>query len=194
MNRGYRARAGLGAELALAGRRGVFGDWRPARPGCSCISSRNCRRWRIAAIIIGVIVAPEGATLEYTDGYARQLEQFYQAIPEVSSYFVFVAPGLEKPNPVNSAMSFVRLKPWEERQRKQQDIAKELAPKMFGGLPGVLAFPINPPSLGQSFRNPAVQFVIQANSYAELQTHGRSGAGQGAAVSRAWSTWIPTCA
>ncbi|HNW77907.1 MAG TPA: efflux RND transporter permease subunit, partial [Candidatus Competibacteraceae bacterium] len=40
---------------------------------------------------------------------------------------------------------------------------------MFGGLPGVLAFPINPPSLGQSFRNPAVQFVIQASSYAELQ-------------------------
>ncbi|MDG4551460.1 MAG: efflux RND transporter permease subunit [Candidatus Contendobacter sp.] len=119
--------------------------------------------------IIGVIVAPEGATLAYTDGYARQLEQFYQAIPEVASYLVSVAPGLERPNPVNSALSFVRLKPWEERQRKQQDIAKELAPKMFGGLPGVLAFPINPPSLGQSFRNPAVQFVIQANSYAELQ-------------------------
>ena len=63
----------------------------------------------------------------------------------------------------------MRLKPWEERQRKQQDITKELAPKMFGGLPGVLAFPINPPSLGQSFRNPAVQFVIQATTYAELQ-------------------------
>ncbi|HRD67183.1 MAG TPA: efflux RND transporter permease subunit [Candidatus Competibacter sp.] len=119
--------------------------------------------------IIGVVVAPEGATLTYTDGYARQLEQFYKVIPEVTSYFVFVAPGLEKPNPVNSALSFVRLKPWEQRQRKQQDIAKELAPKMFGGLPGVLAFPINPPSLGQSFRNPAVQFVIQASSYAELQ-------------------------
>ncbi len=119
--------------------------------------------------IIGVIVAPEGATLAYTDGYARQLEQFYKDIPEVISYFSFVAPGLEKPNPVNSALSFVRLKPWEQRQRKQQEIAKELAPKMFGGLPGVLAFPINPPSLGQSFRNPAVQFVIQANSYAELQ-------------------------
>ncbi len=120
--------------------------------------------------IIGVVVAPEGATLEYTDGYARQLEQFYQAIPEVSSYLVFVAPGLQRPNPVNSALSFARLKPWEERERKQQDIAKELVPKMSGGLPGVLAFPINPPSLGQSFRNPAVQFVIQGNSYAELQT------------------------
>ncbi len=121
-------------------------------------------------VIIGVVVAPEGATLEYTDGYARQLEKLYQAIPEVSSYLVFVAPGLQKPNPVNSALSFVRLKPWEERQRRQQDIAKELAPKMAGGLPGVLAFPINPPSLGQSFRNPAVQFVLQGNSYAELQT------------------------
>ncbi len=119
--------------------------------------------------IIGVIVAPEGATLAYTDGYARQMEQFYQAIPEVASYFVSVAPGLERPNPVNSALSFVRLKPWEQRQRKQQEIARELAPKLFGGLPGVLAFPINPPSLGQSFRNPAVQFVIQASSYAELQ-------------------------
>ena len=119
--------------------------------------------------IIGVVVAPEGATLDYTDRYVRQLEQLYQGIPEVRSYFSFVAPGLEKPNPVNSALTFVRLKPWEERQRKQQEIAKELAPKMFGGLPGVLAFPINPPSLGQSFRNPAVQFVIQASSYAELQ-------------------------
>ncbi|MCX8107772.1 MAG: efflux RND transporter permease subunit, partial [Verrucomicrobiae bacterium] len=105
----------------------------------------------------------------YTDRYARQLEELYQALPEVSSYLVFVAPGLEKPNPVNSALSFVRLKPWEQRQRKQQEIAYELAPKMLGRMPGVLAFPINPPSLGQSFRNPGVQFVIQGNTYQELQ-------------------------
>jgi multidrug efflux pump len=37
-------------------------------------------------------------------------------------------------------------------------------------MPGVLAFPINPPSLGQNFRNPAVQFVIQAPTYEELDT------------------------
>ncbi|TCO82241.1 multidrug efflux pump [Plasticicumulans lactativorans] len=117
--------------------------------------------------IIGVVVAPEGATLAYTDGYARQIERFFGGIPEMNNYFSVVAPGLERPNPVNSALSFVRLKPWEERTRSQQDIARELAPKMFG-LPGVLAFPINPPSLGQSFRNPPVQFVIQANSYPEL--------------------------
>jgi multidrug efflux pump len=35
-------------------------------------------------------------------------------------------------------------------------------------MPGVMAFPINPPSLGQSFRNPPVQFVVQGTSYEEL--------------------------
>lgn len=119
-------------------------------------------------IIVGIIVAPEGATLTYTDRYARQIEQFYAAIPEVQNYFMVVAPGLERPNPVNSALSFVSLKPWEQRQRSQQAIAGELLPKLMS-LSGVLAFPINPPSLGQSFRNTPIQFVLQGNTYAELQ-------------------------
>lgn len=119
--------------------------------------------------IIGVMLAPEGSTMAYTDGYARQVEKFYSAVPEIQTYFMVIAPGLERPNPVNSALSFISLKPWEERTRKQQEIAAALGPKMFG-LPGVMAFPVNPPSLGQNFRNPPVQFVVQANSYEELQT------------------------
>jgi multidrug efflux pump len=86
----------------------------------------------------------------------------------VNTAFVVVAPGLERPNPVNSSLSFVMLKPWEERSRSQMDITASLGPQMFMGMPGVLAFPINPPSLGQSFRNPPLQFVVQAPSYAEL--------------------------
>jgi multidrug efflux pump len=105
--------------------------------------------------------------MAYTDKYARAIEAMYAKIPEVKNYFMVVAPGLEKPNPVNFALSFVSLKPWEERKRKQQQIAGELAPQMFG-LPGVLSFPINPPSLGQSFRNPPVQFVLMGTSYAQL--------------------------
>ncbi|RYU61999.1 efflux RND transporter permease subunit [Methylolobus aquaticus] len=117
--------------------------------------------------IIGAISAPEGASIDYTDAYAAQIEKFVAVIPEVSSYFMVVAPGLERPNPVNSALAFVRLVPWGERTRSQQQIAAELMPK-FTSLPGVLAFPINPPSLGQNFRNPPVQFVIQGPTYAEL--------------------------
>ena len=119
-------------------------------------------------ILIGLMLAPEGATMAYTDGYARKVEDFYSQIPEVNTYFMVVAPGLERPNPVTMALSFVSLKPWDQRKRKQQEIAGDLAPKLFG-LPGVMAFPINPPSLGQSFRNPPVQIVVQGNSYSELQ-------------------------
>jgi len=120
-------------------------------------------------IIIGVMLAPEGATMAYTDSYARRVEALYAQVSEIKTYFMVVAPGLERPNPVTSAFSFVSLKPWSERQRKQQQIAGELMPKMFG-LPGVMAFAVNPPSLGQSFRNPPLMFVVQASSYAELQT------------------------
>ena len=38
----------------------------------------------------------------------------------------------------------------------------------MAALPGVLAFPVNPNSLGQGFRTPQVQYVVQGNSYEEL--------------------------
>jgi multidrug efflux pump len=117
---------------------------------------------------IGVMSAPEGATKEYTDDYARIWEDIYADVPEITSYFVSVAPGLERPNPVNFALSFVRLSDWSERDRKTQQITASIAPQMFARMPGVLAFPVNPPSLGQSFRNPPVQFVVQGNSYEDL--------------------------
>jgi multidrug efflux pump len=117
---------------------------------------------------IGVMVGPEGATKEYTDAYARIWERIYSEVPEITAYFVVVAPGLERPNPVNFALSFVRFQDWSERDRRVQDVTAELGPRMATEMPGVLAFPINPPSLGQSFRNPQVQFVVQGTSYEEL--------------------------
>ncbi len=118
---------------------------------------------------ISLIIAPEGASMDYTDGYMRQVEGLFSKVPEIKSYFTVVAPGLERPNPVNFGIAFSQLVPWEERTRKTQQITAELGPKMFGGMPGVLAFPVNPPSLGQNFRNPPVQFVVQANSYEALE-------------------------
>ncbi len=120
-------------------------------------------------LLVGMMFSPEGATMDYTDRYARQVEGFYAQVPEINTYFMIVAPGLERPNPVTMAISFVNLKPWEERERNAKEIAGELGGKM-SGLPGVRAFPVQPPSLGQGFRNPPLQFVLQGSSYAELQT------------------------
>ena len=65
--------------------------------------------------------------------------------------------------------AILRLKPWEERTRSQQQIADELRPK-FASIPGALAFPINPPSLGQGFRSTPIEYVIMSQvPYPELQ-------------------------
>jgi len=114
------------------------------------------------------ILAPEGASMDYTDGNVRAVERVYADIPEIVNTFAVVAPGLDRPNPVNLGITFSQLKPWEERSRKTKEITAALRPKLFATLPGVLAFPVDPPSLGQSFRNPPVQFVVQADSYEAL--------------------------
>jgi multidrug efflux pump len=118
---------------------------------------------------LSLVVAPEGASMEYTDTYMRQMEGMFAKVPEIKSYFTVVAPGLERPNPVNFGIAFSQLVPWEDRKRKTQEITAEMGPRMFRTMPGVLAFPVNPPSLGQSFRNPPVQFVVQAGSYEALE-------------------------
>jgi multidrug efflux pump len=115
-----------------------------------------------------LINAPEGASMEYTDGYVRAVERMYADVPEIRSMFAVVAPGLERPNPVNFGVTFTQLAPWEERERKTQQITATMAPRLAAALPGVLAFPVNPNSLGQGFRSPQVQYVVQGNSYEEL--------------------------
>jgi multidrug efflux pump len=118
-------------------------------------------------MIFNVVLAPEGSTLEYTDRYMRQVEATYQQVPEVKSFFSAVGLGFGGPGRVTDGFMFVLLKPHGERQRSQQLIAQMLFPRLIG-IPGVLAIPINLPSLGGGFGQP-VQFVLQADSYEALQ-------------------------
>jgi multidrug efflux pump len=116
--------------------------------------------------IIGIGIAPEGSTIDFTDSYARRMEYLYSQVPVVEKYFMVVGFPV-----VNQAISFVKVKDWAERDVKVQQVAGELAPKMFGGIPGILAFAVTPPSLGQSPIEKPVQFVLQTSApYSELQT------------------------
>jgi len=115
--------------------------------------------------ILAIGIAPEGSTPEYTDRYARQMEAIVQTAPEVENYFTIV--GFPT---VTQALQFMLLKDWDERDRKQQQVTGELAGQLYGGIPGVLAFAMNPPSLGQSPIDKAVEIVIQSSgSYDELE-------------------------
>jgi multidrug efflux pump len=115
-------------------------------------------------IIFGMFIAPEGATLDYTEKYARQIESIYSQTKDAERYFVVAG------NPtVSQGISILGLTDWNDRSRRSPDIAKELFPK-FSGIPGVMAFPVTPPSLGQSPRERPVNFVIvTAAPYGELQ-------------------------
>ncbi|MBB3264284.1 multidrug efflux pump [Azospirillum sp. OGB3] len=114
--------------------------------------------------IVGIAIAPEGSTLDYTESYAKRMEELFRQIPIVEKFFVVVGFPV-----VNQGISFVRLIDWDERDVKQQAITAQLFPKMFG-IPGILAFVTNPPSLGQSPVDKPVNFVIQSSlPYDELQ-------------------------
>ncbi|MDH4564147.1 efflux RND transporter permease subunit [Pseudomonas sp. BN411] len=116
--------------------------------------------------IVGSINGPDGATIEYTSRYAKMLEEAYQSIPEANRYMVVV--GFPT---VAQGLSFLKLEDWDSRGRSQFEIRDELLPKLRD-IPGVRAFPINRPPLGQSARNQPVNFVIRSSlEYSELQTY-----------------------
>ena len=114
-------------------------------------------------VILANISAPDGATLAFTDRYAAAIEKMGQPYPEMERIFASVG------NPtVAQGSIFFRTTDWSERSRSTMDIARDLQPK-FNALPGVTAFPITPPSLGQGFRERPVNFVIQtSDSYQNL--------------------------
>jgi multidrug efflux pump len=113
--------------------------------------------------IVGRFVAPEGATVEYTDRYARKIEEYVRAPPEVNR--AFVVSGFPA---VTEGIAIVRLVDWAERERSQQELVRELGPKLMA-LPGVQAFAVNPPSLGQQIRNRPLEIVIKTtDSYEAL--------------------------
>jgi multidrug efflux pump len=115
--------------------------------------------------ILAMSVAPDGSSVDYVDRYARQVEGMIGQVPEGDRYFTIVG----FPTDTNS-MTFLGLKRWEDRTRKQQSIAQELTPQLFGGVTGTMSFAMNPPSLGQGFISRPVEFIIKSNTdYAELK-------------------------
>ncbi|MEY4980417.1 MAG: Efflux pump rane transporter BepE [Pseudomonadota bacterium] len=114
-------------------------------------------------VLLVNVNGPDGATLAFTQRYAQAIERIGQDYPEFDRIFSNIG------NPtVAQGTIFLRAKPWEERTRTTQDIAREITPRV-AGLPGISAFPITPPSLGQGFRERPINYVIvTSDSYDNL--------------------------
>ena len=80
--------------------------------------------WR--TLIFGIGIAPEGATIDYSDVYAKKMEAILQSVPEAR--WNFVAVGFPF---VTQTFSVLGLSPWEERSRSAMEIAAALGGQMF---------------------------------------------------------------
>ncbi|MCA3265588.1 MAG: efflux RND transporter permease subunit [Azospirillum sp.] len=180
MNAGYRwllVRAMAAPVVVLAGGIAVsaaaYGFWASLPKEFAPVEDRG--------VIIIPITAPEGASFGYTREAVQQVERVLQPYLDsgvAAAVMGNIAPGFQRPAPVNSGLVFLRLKPWGERYKdsengaprpsgpeiKQQQIVQQIFPRI-AGIPGVRAAPVNPPALGQRGFQPPVQFVIGGTNY-----------------------------
>jgi len=116
------------------------------------------------ATMVSIINGPDGASIDYTQRYALAIENIMRAVPEADR--VFVVSGSPT---VTQGITFTRFVDWGDRERKVQDIIREVQPKLLG-IPGVLAFAVAPASLGQSPRERPINFVVlSSDPYERIQ-------------------------
>ncbi len=111
-------------------------------------------------------IPPVGSTPKYMQSYSYELEQEVLKIPEMERTFHRTGDG-------SRAFIFATLKPWEERERKTQDIVAELRGKLQKISTGGQAFasPVRP--LGGRRGGSGVEMVLQGSDFVELQRLGQ---------------------
>jgi HAE1 family hydrophobic/amphiphilic exporter-1 len=97
---------------------------------------------------ITVVQAPAGASLEYTDGIAKQVEQILYNDPDIASAFSVMGFSFSGAAP-NNGLVFTALKSYDQRQRPDQSLAavlNRLRGPLFG-ISGAIVVPFAPPAI-----------------------------------------------
>ncbi len=97
---------------------------------------------------ITVVQAPGGASLEYTDGIAKQVEKVLYADPDIASAFSVMGFSFSGAAP-NNGLIFTSLKSYAERRRPDQSLSavlNRLRGPLFG-IPGAIVVPFAPPAI-----------------------------------------------
>ncbi len=108
------------------------------------------------------ISAPPGAGLAYTDAQVEQAEAIVAPLiesGEATNMFALVGRGSS-----NSAFLIVRLTPWDERSRSQQEIVAQIRPAL-SAIPGAQVFLRSPNSLGIRGGGSGLSFALTGGDY-----------------------------
>jgi multidrug efflux pump len=128
--------------------------------------------------LIAFVVAPEGATIEYTDRMMREMEGILRDTPEVLSFGCVLAPAFAGPGQANSGILFVRLT--EDRRRSVQEVVNGpdgLRARLYREVEGAIANVQIPKAIGRGFSAP-FQLVIQGQDLDVMDRYLRRTLGQ----------------
>lgn len=115
-----------------------------------------------------IATAQEGATFEYMESYMNNLVDAAQrSIPERDAIISVTSPGFGGGG-VNSGFMFIILKDPTERERSQQQIARQVS-GMVSQFTGARAFVTQDQSIGSRSFGLPVQFVLQAPNFEKLK-------------------------
>lgn len=117
--------------------------------------------------LMGIAIGPASANINYMTQSTKKIMKIYDSIPEMETYGM--VNGF--PMGINSAVSFLILKPWDERKRTAMQIQQNLFMK-FWSIPGITAFPSSPPNLPGATSFTPIDFVLKTTAdYVTLQKY-----------------------
>ena len=118
-------------------------------------------------VIIMPTSAPRGATVEYTDHYVRQAEEFLLPyLDEGIANRMLSIVGFRGEE--DNAFMILGLQEWDQRDIKQQQVTSEIRGKL-ADISGVRVIAVNPAGLGQSSFSQPVEVVIAGSDYETVQ-------------------------
>jgi multidrug efflux pump len=108
------------------------------------------------------IMLPVGATQERTDTVLREVEDYFLSQPEIES-FITVAGFSFNGRGQNAALSFGRLKDWDERKGQEHTVEAVVAraAAKFASIKDAIIFPLNPPAIAELGNSTGFDFMLQ---------------------------------
>jgi hydrophobe/amphiphile efflux-1 (HAE1) family protein len=114
-------------------------------------------------LIISAATGPTSANLAYMEKYMAKIQAIYKSTPEIDTYISLIGMPL-----TNNALSFLILKPSQERNKTSIDIIQTLF-KRYWGIAGLQAFPFSPHALPGATGHAPLMFVLKStDSYDTL--------------------------
>jgi hydrophobic/amphiphilic exporter-1 (mainly G- bacteria), HAE1 family len=112
--------------------------------------------------LIVAVQGPEGSSLDYTKQVLIQAEGILKQQKEVASLFTVGGFSVLGTGP-NYGTLFVSLKPWEEREEKEQSLAGiiERLREPFAGIPGARVLAFQPPTIRGVGSVGGFEFVLE---------------------------------